>query len=418
MAINFKALKIRSIDVDVTNECNFKCEYCYHYKTDTPPTGHILPSVKQKLIQALSANKSLSINFFGGEPLVAFDDIKDIVTISGIRKWGITSNLSLLDQEKKAFITKYRGSVHSSIDGCAEAHNMFRKSKGGNDTYELVKAGARIALEINPRGTARVTVMPESVQYLYKNVTALYEIGYRRIALMPVIEVKWTNEHWATYETEMMKIGDFIIKHPKVYIKNIYDSIRLGGKKKTRHCGAGFSMLAMSTNGLLWPCHRFTELEPNDWCLGNILNGNIDIAKLQEYRHSFEEVNEVCLNCQSAPGCNLGCPHTSYNVTGKLNEVMPVHCNYMRRSRAVAVKVYEKIKAVDGNIYTEILNRKKGNRKGTNSPRQKTRKGISNSVDASTLDIKSLEQSQAFKLFLKKAIKQTLIESLDEERGV
>jgi uncharacterized protein len=412
MAIDFRGLGVRSIDVDVTNECNFKCKYCYHYKTETPPTGHILPSVKQRLIQILSANKFISINFFGGEPLVAFNDIKDIVTISEVRKWGITSNLSLLDEEKKTFIMKHKGSVHSSIDGCAEAHNMFRKSKGGNDTYELVKAGAKIALEINPRSTARVTVMPESVQYLYENVTALYDIGYRRIALMPVIEVKWTNEHWSVYEAEMMKIGDFIIEHPKVYIKNIYDSIRLGGKRKTRHCGAGFSMLAMSTNGLLWPCHRFTELETNDWCLGNILNDNIDMVKLQAYRQSFEKVNNACLNCKSATGCNLGCPHTSYNVTGKLNEVMPVHCNYMRRSRSVALKVYEKVKDVEGNIYTEILNRKKGRKTGANSPRQKKRKDILNGTD-----INNLEQSRAFKHFLKKAIKQTIVESLSEKGG-
>jgi len=379
--IDLHRLGIRHVDLDMTNACNFQCRYCYHSNNLVgDPSQHILPEVKGKMEELImrfkkNTSKDLNIAFFGGEPMVNFKGIVSMVERTGLRNWGMTSNLSLLREEMIPFFRENHGSVHCSIDGCQEAHDMYRVKAGGASTWNEVARGAMIALKINPNCTARATLMPNNIGLLYKSVIALKDLGFTKAALMTVNEETWTKAHWDIYEQELIKLVDFNVKNPGFYIKNFYDSIRGMNTPKThnkqpKRCGAGFSMLAVSTNGNVWPCHRFTSTDnTKPWYLGNILEDKIDIAKLKEYQNSFV-IPEKCKSCELISSCNMGCPNVSLNLGG-LNEVSQAQCDYMERSSKVA-KILMKRLSGTNNIYSKMMRGHRNQHRNRGRMKQRT----------------------------------------------
>ena len=128
----FNEYGISHLDIDVTDECNFACKYCYHHgkkKRHYP----LQENIKKKLIETINNEKKINISFMGGEPLFRFNTIQEIVnSVSKKFRWSITSNLSLLNTDKYNYIKENGGKIHPSIDGNKESHDMFRVFKDGS----------------------------------------------------------------------------------------------------------------------------------------------------------------------------------------------------------------------------------------------------------------------------------------------
>lgn len=361
----FQEHGIKHIDVDITDACNLACKYCYHGSNKNINTK-VDKSVKEKLKRVL-ASEDPTIHFFGGEPLVNFEDIKDIVEEAKITNWGITSNIILLDNKKKEFFLNNNGKVHVSIDGNRDAHNMQRITKGGKGSYDYVLSKIPNALEINPQDTARMTVQPEIAHMVYDSIVSLARLGFNSIAPMPVLEAEWSDKQWKMYDKSLERAAKWNLTRPFISIKNFADSMRgmFNPRVRTRNCGAGFGLVAVSTDGEITPCHRFSDRKDfsytgedvTEYSFGNINTGGIDEKKLQKWRNSFGTIPDQCQSCEVVFSCSGACPNVATRMNGHPNTIVPNHCNYMKVSMPHArwLLVQFQMKKID-NIYERRMN--------------------------------------------------------------
>lgn len=335
----FKELGIKQIDFDITMKCNFACDYCY--QSNWPKDKEIidaLPDVTNAMMQRVIAEQ-LKVSFFGGEPLMAFDQLANFVLKTKMPKWSLTSNLSLLDDSKAKFVKTRKGKVHASIDGNRCAHDCHRKDKAQKGTYDLILPNIKRALEISPGDTARMSVMPDTAKYVYDSVISLFDLGFKSVAPMPVMEASWDNCTWSDYEDNIRKLSEYILSNQGLRIKNFDDGSRVMDPRRPYHCGAGFNNMAVSAKGFIWPCHRFTSGDPeSDFCFGNILTG-IKTEKVFEYRKQFVILNKQCRNCYLNTHCSFGCPNVNYNTSGSLTIPNQNHCIYMQISNYYATSI-------------------------------------------------------------------------------
>jgi uncharacterized protein len=329
----FREYGVYNVDLDITDKCNFGCSYCYHQKENT----HIDEEVKRKSIEIIK-KEGLIVTFFGGEPLVNFEGIVDVITNVNKNKWSVTSNLSLLDKNKKDFFINNNGKIHCSIDGTEKVHNLTRKYKNGNGTYKDVVKKIPLALEINPNDTARMTVIPEAAKYVYESVVSLHKLGFKTVAPMPVLEANWCESDFVDYDKSLQRLAEYNIEHPMFVIKPFYDVITRGfnfSKFNYHRCGAGYVTFAVSTDGNITPCHRFSIRNNEvfkDYVFGNILTGGVETKKVKKYRKHFS-LNKIeqqeCERCPHVLYCDRGCPNVSVLLHGVPNRIIPTQCQYV-----------------------------------------------------------------------------------------
>lgn len=348
--------KIKSLDVDITDLCNFACHYCYHKKD----AKNMSKELMDKVIEICKNNTNIrSIAFMGGEPLVNFDGIKYIMENLKDQKinFSITSNLSLLNEEMFKFLKDNNGRIHPSIDGCKDAHDLHRTSKAGG-TYDQVIKAVPMVLALNPDATARMTLMPDTVQYFSKSVKALMGLGFKRVAPSIVYESNWTDDDFVLYRNELQTIARMNIMNPMFYLKTFAEGLRNFTDKK--RCGAGRNMISISSEGNITPCHRFSTNQKSEFdskfYMGNILDEkNINWDVLTSYWNKMVIFDE-CNACPCFAACSIGCPYTSLSLYGKIDQKNEVHCKYMLHSYPTAKWMFSKIKNVQ-NIYVRKLNK-------------------------------------------------------------
>lgn len=328
---------IHFIDLDITDQCNFACKYCYH--SDGCNRGQALDQVvKDKLTTILKAEQP-QVTFFGGEPLLCKPQIKEIIAATGCR-WSATSNISLLAKEDVAWFRQTRGGIHVSIDGNSLAHNANRIQRGGGPTFSMVKSKVPLALRITPGDTARFTVTPDTVPHLANGVMTLHQLGFKAVAPALVEEAEWLPRHWDIYREQVQQLAEYQLRWPLFNIKIFSDCLRKHPDPK-RKCGAGFNTFAVSTTGKLFPCHRFTHATDDTWCLGTV--DHVDTDKVKMYRQEFTATNTECDACPCNQTCNRGCPNVSYLLYSRVNSVVPVHCQYMKIALPIALALIKKL---------------------------------------------------------------------------
>ena len=154
----FQEYNIKHLDIDITNNCNFACKYCYHNNKTNNIDLEVLKWIKEIL-----SKEQMKLSFLGGEPLINFKDIKNIIEDTKPKSWNMTSNLSLLNEDISNFIIRYKGKIHCSIDGDCNTQNSTRIYKNGFNTYLDVLKNIPLALKINKNATARISLTPNNV---------------------------------------------------------------------------------------------------------------------------------------------------------------------------------------------------------------------------------------------------------------
>ena len=173
--------KLGSITFWITPRCNLNCKYCFAYqiwgkKPEAVATGEVIDA----LIRFGEENMAPDgvIWFFGGEPMVAFDKMREMyekVRERGLRwRFGLTTNLTLVDEEKAKWLGKNGFSILCSLDGIKEAHDRYRVYPDGRGSWEDAWEGLKnVRLYMDPNPTIRLTYAPKTAQYLYESVKFL-----------------------------------------------------------------------------------------------------------------------------------------------------------------------------------------------------------------------------------------------------
>lgn len=356
----------------ITSKCNLACDYCFTRFDDRFPQEDSSKDVGLAIVDLLlmcSTDEHVGLGFFGGEPLLQFNVMQDVVEYAEneakrARKafnYSVTTNATLLDKEKLRWLKQNRVHPLISIDGMPRPQNR-RRYHDGSHSADVALNGAVLALEVGFNPTIRWSLHPDLIPFMADDLKILVRMGFNTIALEAVYEADWTNEVLAAYEEQMRDIARFYISElrrgNRLTIKPIDDGFAnfTMEKKQTSRCGTATHGIGVDPKGDIYPCHRYvTRMGP---VIGNVFHGwNEDALKQAQDWNVFKVRSELgeCRNCPVNLRCpGSGCLCVNLDMTGDMYVAPANYCNIQRINQRVANDVVFILYA-DGN---EILKSK------------------------------------------------------------
>lgn len=353
-------LTLKSICLNVAHSCNFACKYCFAKKGSYGGKQSIMDfEISRKaidfLIEKSNGHKSLEVDFFGGEPLLAIDTVKKTVNYAKENypnkkfRFTLTTNASLITKEIENFLFDNDISVVLSLDGGKEKNDEFRIYRNGKGTYldviekiKLVVENRRESQGYYVRGTYTHKTLDIS-----KTVFELFNNGFDFISLEPVVskdtEIAITEEDLYKLREEYEKLADFFVetqKSRKWQFFHFNIDLEAGPciQKRIHGCGAGVEYIAISPNGDIYPCHQFDGVEK--YKLGDIYSGITE----PELTKKFKEANflfnkKECSSCWARFYCSGGCIANNYNINGDMLSPYKIGCEIQKMRIEAALYV-------------------------------------------------------------------------------
>lgn len=325
----------------VTKDCNLRCTYCYEknkenksmtQKTAYDTAEYIKKNVRMEMLQ------KCEIHFHGGEPLLAYSQIKILVTELKKEKscnfhFSITTNGTILNEEITNFLLKNFETISISIDGKKETHDNQRKNIGGLGTYDIVFQNAKKLQEKNKFLRIRMTVNVQNVENFYSNVLFFVEQGF--FAIDPAVDFfdVWENDSVEILKQQIFQIKEYFIKHHiEINFELINTEFAL-----MNGCGAGSKKVNIDINGALYPC-TFT-VGNSMFNIGNIYTG-VKLDKLNGILSKCENEFRDCDGCTMKKYCiATGCRLLQYILENTWEKVSPIFC----RRQWIKYELWEKL---------------------------------------------------------------------------
>ncbi|WP_020060781.1 thioether cross-link-forming SCIFF peptide maturase [Bacillus sp. 123MFChir2] len=365
---------VKALCLNVAHTCNLSCEYCFASQGKYNGNRAIMSyEVGKKAIDYLLENsghhRNLDIDFFGGEPLMAWKVVKQIVTYARSKekeykkkfRFTFTTNGMLLNDEVTDFLNKEMYNVVLSLDGRKEVHDHLRKTVTGKGSYDYIVPKFQEFIE--KRGDkeyyVRGTYTHNNVDFT-NDIFHIADLGFDKLSMEPVIcdprepyalTEKDLQEIYNQYEIlakEMLKREEegngFTFYH---YMLDLSEGPCI--QKRISGCGSGTEYLAVTPWGELFPCHQFVG--DQEYSMGNVWDG---ITK-QETQCQFKESNcyskPECQNCWAKLYCSGGCPANALHATGSINGIYDFSCDIFRKrvECSMMVKVTESMRAMEKN---------------------------------------------------------------------
>jgi uncharacterized protein len=288
-----------------------------------------------KVIEGCSEYDSVGIIFFGGEPLLCKDLIKEIIDYSKkidcVFNFKMTTNGLLLDDETISFCKENHIIVSLSIDGIKSAHDKHRKDFDGQPTYDkVVKVAGKLLLAM-PYSTAMMTVNPDTVEYYCDSVKYLFELGFHYLICTLNYQADWNEKDMKVLKSEYEKLAKLYInwteEEEKFYFSPFDAKISshiMGEEYCKERCQLGKKQISVSPGGGLYPCIQFVNR--SEYLIGNVETGIEKSLQSQLYEKNSKEA-ETCTDCAIRKRCNHNCGCINIAATGNINKVSPVVCH-------------------------------------------------------------------------------------------
>lgn len=295
----------RGYYIFVTEACNLRCSYCF--VRDKQNHRHLTDELGDKTVEFIvedaATAKSVYVHFFGGEPLIRPAVVDRLA--ARLRSWGrnsetevrlgITTNGTLLTTANCEMLKRHDIGVQLSLDGGKTGNDIHRQFMGGTQSglrpsgaFDLVKIENYVRYFGRGRPNCRMTVTVHNLPYLSQSIRELHEIGFKSFSLIPDADCgDWTASHLARYEREMQDVFQYWAEHRELSFNVIDQTIsRLVEKKQRRHlCPAGSTILGITVDGDLYPCHDFAgRFWPDPACRESLLLGNVETGAEPAFR--------------------------------------------------------------------------------------------------------------------------------------
>ena len=357
---------VKALCLHVAHTCNLNCEYCFASQGKYQGERALMSfEVGKQAFDFLIANsgtrRNLEVDFFGGEPLMNWDVVKQLVAYArSVEKehnknfrFTFTTNGVLIDDEVIDFLNKEMHNVVLSLDGRKEVHDRFRKDYAGNGSYDRVVPNFQKLVE--KRGGkdyyVRGTFTHNNVDFV-NDLLHMADLGFTELSMEPVVcppgdpyaltaeDLEKVKEQYEILAKEMLKRKKegrpFTFYHYMLDLKNgpcIY--------KRITGCGSGTEYMAVTPWGELYPCHQFVG-DPK-YSLGDIWNGIKNKEAQDEFRYCNAYARPECRDCWAKLYCSGGCAANSYHATGKISGVYEYGCELFKKriECAVMMKVAE-----------------------------------------------------------------------------
>ena len=345
---------VKALCLHIAHDCNLKCKYCFAQEGEYNGKRSLMSFEVGKnaidfLIKNSGKRKNLEIDFFGGEPLMNFDVVKQIVEYTrSIEKqhnknfrFTITTNGVLLTDEISDYINKNMHNIVLSLDGRKEINDNMRVKIGGQGCYDtIVPKFVKIAEDRNQMDYyVRGTFTRNNLDFS-KDVLHLADLGFKQISVEPVVTDEAEDyaikaEDLPIIYAEYENLAKEIIKRKKEgqFFNFFHFMIDLTGgpcvTKRLVGCGSGTEYLAVSPEGDLFPCHQFVGQDK--FMIGTVFDG----IKQFNIRKDFEKCNVYskpsCKACWAKFYCSGGCAASSNNMHNDLITPYEIGCELQKK---------------------------------------------------------------------------------------
>lgn len=351
---------VKALCLHIAHDCNLACKYCFAEEGEYHGRRALMSfEVGKKALDFLIANsgsrRNLEVDFFGGEPLMNFDVVKQLVVYGREQeklhdkqfRFTLTTNGVLLNKEVQEFANKEMANVVLSVDGRKEVHDFMRPFRGGQGSYDYIIPKFKEMAE--SRNQTNYYVRGTFTHYntdFASDVLSLADEGFKQISVEPVVAPE--TEDYAIKASDLPKIMeeyDYLAKEMLKREKEgrgfnfFHFMIDLSGgpcvAKRLSGCGSGTEYLAVTPWGDLYPCHQFVGQE--EFLMGNVDEGIVRTDLQEEFKCCNVYAREKCQDCFAKFYCSGGCAANSYNFTGRITDTYDIGCEMMRKRVECAI---------------------------------------------------------------------------------
>ena len=360
--IDFKKRQtvVKALCLHIAHDCNLACKYCFAEEGEYHGRRALMSfEVGKKALDFLVANSgnrvNLEVDFFGGEPLMNWQVVKDLVAYGRSLeepnnkkfRFTLTTNGVLLDDEVLEFANKEMANIVLSIDGRKEIHDLMRPNRGGFGSYDLIVPKFQKVAESREQMNyyVRGTFTRNNLDFA-EDVKHLADLGFQQISVEPVVAKP--EESYAIREEDLPGLleeydrlaAELLKRHKEGKAVNFFHfMIDLEGgpcvAKRLSGCGSGTEYLAVTPWGDFYPCHQFVGQEA--FLMGNVDEGILRTDIRDEFKTCNVYAKEKCRSCFAKFYCSGGCAANSYNFHGNINDAYDVGCELQRKRVECAI---------------------------------------------------------------------------------
>lgn len=364
--IKARPTQLKALCLHIAHDCNMCCKYCFAGEGEYSGDRSLMSFEVGKraldfLIEQSGSRKNLEVDFFGGEPLLNFDVVKQLVAYArSIEKekgknfrFTLTTNGVLLNDEVMEWANKECYNVVLSLDGRKETNDRMRRTRNDKGTYDLILPKfQKMAKERNQQGYyIRGTYTHYNTDFA-NDILHLADLGFEQLAMEPVVTDPKMD--YALQESDIPKLKDQYDLLAKEMCKRnregkgftfFHYMIDLEGGpciyKRISGCGVGTDYMAVTPWGDLYPCHQFVGDEK--FLLGNVFDGVKNTDIVNEFKLCNVYSRAACQDCFAKLYCSGGCSANAYHTTGKITGTCDMSCELHRKrvENAIMIKIDE-----------------------------------------------------------------------------
>jgi len=358
----------------VSQTCNLRCVYCYAIESNFADTGRVMSLERAqdaiRFLEGRSGKRScLTVTLFGGEPLVNFKMIRELVpwarrhtrSVGKRIHFTITTNGTLLSDEVIDFLIEHEFSILISLDGPPAVQNLHRPNVRGRGSFGMVAPKVKRLFDRHPH--PEIIKVRATMTHQHHDTRALAgffeEFGFDRIGLGANVGFSFAkgpfdlddeDREEIYWQTEAV-IDEFALEAVGEYRRLPYNPLAAGlvslhkarndiGPRPKIGCGVGRNDQAVDVDGKLYPCHRYVGMTAYE--IGDIYAG-IDRHRLEEYYRKLVGASVECGNCWATRWCTGHCPHYLSQASGRVAPPDTQACNMIRRNIERVVTLYDEL---------------------------------------------------------------------------
>ena len=351
---------VKALCLHIAHDCNLACRYCFAEEGEYHGRRALMSlEVGKKALDFLIANsgsrRNLEVDFFGGEPLMNWQVVKDLVAYGREQekihdkhfRFTITTNGVLLNDEVQEFVNKEMDNVVLSLDGRKDVNDRMRPFRNGKGSYDLiVPKFQKLAKSRNQeRYYVRGTFTRDNLDFS-NDILHFADLGFKQMSIEPVVGEE--SDPYAIREEDIPVINEEYDKLAKIMIERekegkgfnfFHFMIDLDGgpcvAKRLSGCGSGTEYLAVTPWGDLYPCHQFVGQV--EFLMGNVDEGIVRPEIADDFRSCNVYSKDKCRDCFAKFYCSGGCMANSYNFHGTIHDTYDIGCEMQRKRVECAI---------------------------------------------------------------------------------
>ena len=353
---------VKALCLHIAHTCNLNCDYCFasqgkYHGERAVMSFEVGKRALDFLVENSGSRRNLEVDFFGGEPLMNFDVVKELVAYArSIEKeknknfrFTLTTNGVLIDDDVIDFANREMSNVVLSLDGRREIHDRHRVDYAGNGSWERIVPKFQRLVE--SRGGKnyymRGTFTHENPDFL-EDIKVMLDLGFNELSMEPVVcaegdPAELTREDLPIVLDQYEKLAELMIEReregrPFTFYHYMIDLT--GGPciyKRISGCGSGTEYMAVTPWGDLYPCHQFVGEEK--YKLGDIYEGVTNTAAQCEFAECNVYAHPECRDCWARLYCSGGCAANAYHSTGSVKGVYKYGCELFKKRMECAIAI-------------------------------------------------------------------------------